>query len=235
MPNDGCSITSNMTDSSDRPAGPPSERVRVRRIAALASYHRSVIDTILDAATVGHLGVVGDDGQPFVLPVACARLDDEMLIHGSVASRLLRSGAGGAPVCLTVTLVDGVIVARSLFESSMRYRSVVVVGRARDIDDRDEKLAALMALSDHLIPGRRGEVRATTEAELRQTKVFGLPLDEASAKVNNGWPDDPAEDVASDAWAGVVPLTVLPGAPVAAPDLRAGIEVPDSVRRVSGG
>jgi hypothetical protein len=220
-----------MTDSSE----PASERVRVRRIAELARYDRAVIDGILDAATVGHIGVVGDDGQPFVLPVACARLGDEVLVHGSVASRLLRAGADGAPVCLTVTLIDGVIVARSLFESSMRYRSVVVVGRAREIDDPDQKLAALMALSDHLIPGRPSEVRATTDVELRQTKVFALPLDEASAKINEGWSDDPPDDVASATWAGVVPLSVVAGEPEPAPDLRPGIELPDSVRRLSAG
>jgi hypothetical protein len=214
-------------------SGAPTDRVRVRRIAELARYDRAVIDAILDAATVGHIGVVGDDGQPFVLPVACARFGDEVLVHGSVASRLLRAGTAGASVCLTVTLVDGVIVARSLFESSMRYRSVVVLGRAREIDDPDEKFAALMALSDHLIPGRPAEVRATTDVELRQTKVFALPLDEASAKINDGWPDDPPEDVASDTWAGVVPLSVRAGAPEPAPDLRGGIDVPDSVRGLS--
>jgi hypothetical protein len=194
-----------------------------------------VIDAILDAAIVGHVGVVADDGQPFVLPVAVARIGDEVMVHGSVASRLLRAGAGGGAVCLTVTLVDGIIVARSLFESSMRYRSVVVVGHAREVDDPDAKLAALMALSEHLIPGRQAEVRPTTEVELRQTKVFALPLNEASAKVNDGWPDDPPEDVASSTWAGVVPLPVVPGAPVPAPDLRPGVDVPDSVRRLSGG
>ena len=227
-----------MTDSSES-EGPrtdaPSDRVRVRRIPELAAYDRSVIDAILDAAIVGHLGVVGDDGQPFVLPVTVARVGGEVVVHGSVAGRLLRTGAGGAPVCLTVTLIDGVIVARSLFESSMRYRSVVVVGRAREIDDPDQKLAALIALSEHLIPGRPGEVRDTTEVELRQTKVFALSLDEASAKVNNGWSDDPAEDVASSTWAGVVPLAAVAGQPEPAPDLRPGIETPDSVRRLSGG
>jgi nitroimidazol reductase NimA-like FMN-containing flavoprotein (pyridoxamine 5'-phosphate oxidase superfamily) len=225
-----------VTDSSD-PDCPvaPSDRVRVRRVAELASYDRSVIDAILDAAIVGHVGVVSDDGQPFVLPVAVARIGDEVVVHGSVASRLLRAGAGGAAVCLTVTLVDGVIVARSLFESSMRYRSVVVVGQAREIDDPDEKLAALVALSEHLIPGRPAEVRETSDVELRQTKVFALSLAEASAKVGDGWSEDPSEDVASPVWAGVVPMSTVAGRPEPAPDLAAGIDVPDSVRRLSGG
>ncbi len=220
---------------STAPTDPPSERVRVRRLAALGTYDRAVIDAVLDEAIVGHVGVVGGDGgesQPFVLPVAIARVGDEVMVHGSVAGRLLRAGVGGQPVCLTVTLVDGLIVARSLFESSMRYRSVVVIGRARAVDDPDEKLAALMALSDHLLPGRPDEVRASSDVELRQTVVFALPLDEASAKVSQGWPDDPADDVATETWAGVVPLATVAGEPLAAPDLAEGIGVPPSVGRV---
>jgi nitroimidazol reductase NimA-like FMN-containing flavoprotein (pyridoxamine 5'-phosphate oxidase superfamily) len=214
--------------------GPPSERTRVRRLPDHASYDRQVIDAVLDAARVAHVGVVDDDGQPFVLPVAFARAGDEVLVHGSVASRLLRAGAGGAKVCLTVTLLDGLIVARSLFESSMRYRSVVVLGTPREVDDPDEKSAALVALADHLLPGRALEVRPSHEVELRQTRVFALPLDEASAKVGDGWPDDPEADVASDAWAGVVPVEARFGAPLPAPDLRGGIAVPPSVEGLSG-
>ena len=219
------------------------ERSRVRRISELASYDREVIDRILDAGTVAHIGVVGPPdgapdvagdglGQPFVIPTIYARVGDDVLVHGSVASRMLRAGASGAPMCLTVTLVDGLIVARSLFESSMRYRSVVVLGRAREVSDPVEKLAALLTLSDRLIPGRVDEARGPTDLELRRTMVFALPLQECSAKVSDGWPDDGEEDRALEIWAGVVPLRTIAGEPLGAPDLRPGIGVPPSVRRL---
>ena len=178
-----------------------------------------MIDAVLDAARVAHVGVVDAEGQPFVLPVAFARMGDEVVVHGSVASRLLRAGAAGAKVCLTVTLLDGLIVARSLFESSMRYRSVVVLGTPRLVTDPAEQAAALAALADHLLPGRAAEVRPSSDVELRQTHVLALSLAEASAKVGDGWPDDPPDDVASDAWAGVLPVESRFGGPQPAPDL----------------
>lgn len=208
------------------PDGPPSERTRVRRLADLAAYERAVIDVVLDAAIVGHLGFVDDSGQPFVVPVAVARRGDEVLIHGSIASRLLRSTADGRVICLTVTHVDGVVVARSLFESSLRYRSVMILGNARAVDDLDD---ALEAFSEHLLPGRRDEVRRSSRTELRQTAVVAVDLSEASAKVSDGWPDDSPDDIAGDAWAGVIPLRLVADAPIAAPDLRSGIAVPPSV------
>ncbi len=204
----------------------PSERSRVRRLAEHARYDRPAIDAILDAAIVGHLGIVDPSGQPVVLPVAIARRGDEVLMHGSVASRLFRAGASRAPMCLTVTHIDGLIVARSLFASSMRYRSVVVVGNGRRVEDTE---AALVALSEHLVPGRADEVRRSSRSELARTMVVSLVLDEASAKVNDGWPDDPPEDVAGSAWAGVIPLRTVADPPAAAPDLRPGITVPPSV------
>ena len=218
------------------------DRTRVRRIPELASYERAVVDAILDQGNVAHVGLVapsdggeaGGAGQPFVIPVAYARDGDDVLVHGSVASRLLRTGSSGAAICLTVTLVDGLIVARSLFESSMRYSSVVVLGCARVLVDPDEKLRALLTLSDRLIPGRVAEARGPSERELRQTTVLALPLSECSAKVNDGWPGDDEADLALDVWAGVVPLRTVAGDPLPAPDLRPGIPVPPSVRRLAG-
>lgn len=206
----------------------PSERTRVRRIADKAAYDRPTIDAILDAGMIAHLAIVDDQGQPFSVPCAYARIGDEVAFHGSVASRLLRSSATG-PMCLTVTLLDGLVVARSLFESSMHYRSVMVVGSARRIVDPVEQSEALLALSERLIPGRVAEARGPSEVELRQTSVMALRLDEASAKVSDAWPDDGPDDVALPIWAGVVPLRQSWGTPAPAPDLPPGIGVPASV------
>ncbi len=206
----------------------PSERTRVRRIADKAAYDRTTIDAILDAGMIAHLAIVDDLGQPYSVPCAYARIDDDVVFHGSVASRLMRSSAM-APMCLTVTLLDGLVVARSLFESSMHYRSVMVLGMARRIEDSTEKSDALLALSERLVPGRVAEARGPSEVELRQTSVMALRLDESSAKVSNSWPDDGADDVALPIWAGVVPLQQVWGAPIPALDLRAGIDVPTSV------
>lgn len=207
----------------------PSERTQVRRIAEKGVYDRATIDAILDAGLIAHVGIVDGEGQPFVVPCAYARLGDDVVFHGSVAGRLLRTVGAPGPLCLTVTLLDGLVVARSLFESSMHYRSVLVLGSARLIDDPTEKLEALLALSDRLIPGRVAEARAPSEVELRQTSVVALRLDEASAKVNDAWPDDGPDDVALPIWAGVVPLRQSWGTPVPAPDLPAGIDVPPSI------
>ena len=208
---------------------PPTERSAVRRLADLAAYDRGTVDAVLDAGLVAHVGLVDADGDPVVIPMAYARLGDRVVVHGSAASRLMRLGGAGAPVCLTVTLLDGLVVARSLFESSMRYRSVVVRGVAMPVEGIEERRAALVALSDHLIPGRSVEARLPTDKELAATRVFAVDLTEASAKVSAGFPDDPPEDLALDIWAGVVPLEQSWGAPVPAPDLRPGIAVPPSV------
>lgn len=208
---------------------PPSERSRVRRIAEKADYERATIDAILDAGLIAHVGVTGDDGQPFVLPCAYARVGDDLLLHGSVASRLMRTAGAGAPICVTVTLLDGLVAARSLFHSSMHYRSVMILGEARVIEDPAEVLAALLALSDALIPGRVPEARAPSASELRQTRVVALRIDEASAKVSDSWPGDPPEDVVLDVWAGVVPLEERWGVPRPAPDLPSGLIVSPSI------
>ena len=210
------------------PPSPPSERATLRRQADLAAYDRPTVDSILDAGLVAHVGLVDADGTPVVIPMAYARLGDRVVVHGSVASRLMRGGSGAA-VCLTVTILDGLIVARSLFESSMRYRSVVVRGVAVAVERADDRREALLALSERLIPGRSLEARLPNEKELAATRVWAVELDECSAKVSVGFPEDPADDVALDVWAGVVPLLRRWGDPVAAPDLRRGIPVDPSV------
>jgi nitroimidazol reductase NimA-like FMN-containing flavoprotein (pyridoxamine 5'-phosphate oxidase superfamily) len=206
----------------------PSERSRVRRAPARADYDRATIDAVLDEALVAHLGFVVD-GQPYVIPTLHARVGDEVYVHGSAASRMVTMLGAGLPACLTVTLVDGLVLARSAFHHSMNYRSVVVLGRARFVEGPDERAAALEAFTERLIPGRWSECRPPTRQELKGTRVLALALDEASAKVRTGGPVDDAEDYASDAWAGVVPLRTTPGPPEPDPQLREDIAVPASV------
>ena len=204
----------------------PSERVRVRRVHEKASYDRDAIAAILDEALVAHLGFA-HEGQPFVIPTLHARLGDDVYVHGSSASRTLRALGGALPVCLTVTLLDGLVFARSVFEMSANYRSVVVLGTARGVVDPDEKLAALEAFSEQVMPGRWAEARGPTRQEVKATSILALPLDEASAKVSGGGPDDgETEDAELPVWAGHVPLRLVAGEPVPCPHLRPGIPVP---------
>ena len=207
---------------------PPTYRTKVKRLPQRGVYDRELIDQILDEGFVCHVGFVAD-GQPFVIPTGYARDGDKLYIHGSQASRMLRTLAGGVPVCVTVTLIDGLVLARSAFHHSMNYRSVVVFGRATLIEEREEKLAALIALSEHMIPGRWEEVRGPNEQELKLTTVLSLPLDEASAKVRTGPPVDDEEDYELDVWAGVIPLRLVAGAPVSDPRLKAGNGIPGHV------
>jgi nitroimidazol reductase NimA-like FMN-containing flavoprotein (pyridoxamine 5'-phosphate oxidase superfamily) len=195
----------------------PTVRTTVRRRAGAGGYDRTVIEAILDEGLVGHLGLSDRDGQPFVIPTSYARLGDEIVLHGSVLSRLLGTLAGGLPVCFTVTLLDGLALARSAFHHSMNYRSVVVVGEARPVRDPEQKLAALRAMVDHIAPGRAAEIRGPNAQELAATEVAALPLNEASAKVRTGFRDDAAEDYALACWAGVVPLALQPSMPIADP------------------
>ena len=183
---------------------------------------------MLDAGLVAHVGIADDSGQPFVLPVAYARDGESVLFHGSTGSRLFRALAARAPACLTVTHLDGLVVARSLFHSSMRYRSAMVLGRCVVLDG-EAKAAALDRISDHLMPGRRAEAREPNAKELAATLVLALPLDEASVKVSAGDPDDEPADLDRPVWAGVVPLTESYGVPADAPDLRGDHPVPDYV------
>jgi nitroimidazol reductase NimA-like FMN-containing flavoprotein (pyridoxamine 5'-phosphate oxidase superfamily) len=204
----------------------PTPRVRVRRLHERGRYDREAIDGVLDAGLVAHLGFVSEE-QPFVIPTLYARVGDEVYVHGSAASRTLRALRGGVPACLTVTLLDGIVLARSVFEHSMNYRSVVVLGMATPVDDSEEKLVALEAFTEKLLPGRWAEARSPTARELRATSVMRLPLDEASAKIRDGGPDDgDSPDAQLDVWAGHLPLVVQALTPVPDPSLRPGIPVP---------
>src|SRR5438132_2653683 len=188
-------------------------RTTVRRLAARAVYDREAIYAILDEAYICHVGFVVD-GQPFVIPTIHVRLGDTLYFHGSAASRMLRSLRDGIDACVTITLLDGLVLARSAFHHSMNYRSVVVLGKGREVSDREEKTRALDALVEHVVPGRAAVVRPPNEAEFKQTLVIALPLDEASAKVRTGPPIDDEADYALDVWAGVVPLSLVKGEPV---------------------
>lgn len=203
-------------------AGAPSDRVRVRRAPARAAYDRATIDAILDEALVAHLGLA-IDGQPYVIPTLHARVGDTVYVHGSAASRTIRTLTAGARACLTVTLIDGMVLARSAFHHSLNYRSVVVLGEARPVTDADELLVALEAFTEKLVPGRWDEVRPPSAPELKGTRALALSLDEASAKVRSGPPADDREDHGLDVWAGVVPLALAAGAPVPDPRLAHGI------------
>jgi uncharacterized protein len=185
----------------------------LRRLPARAAYDRGAIDQILDEAMIAHLGFV-DDGQPFVIPTLHARVGDTVYFHGSAASRAIRTLSSDMPACLTVTLIDGVVLARSVFHSSVNYRSVVVLGTATPVEGPDERLVALEAFVERLIPGRWGEVRPPTPQELKATRVLAMTLDEASAKVRTGPPEDDRDDLELPVWAGVIPLNTTAGAPI---------------------
>jgi uncharacterized protein len=198
----------------------------VKRVPENGRYDRPTVDAILDAALICHLGFV-HDGQPFVIPTLHARVGDEVYVHGSAASRTLRTLRDGVEACLTATLLDGIVLARSVFEHSVNYRSVVVLGRAVPVEDAEEKLVALEAFTEKLLPGRWADARRPIAKELKATSVLKLPLDEASAKVRVGPPDDgDSPDGELDIWAGVIPLVVRSLPPVPDPALRPGIPVP---------
>ncbi|HET7568067.1 MAG TPA: pyridoxamine 5'-phosphate oxidase family protein [Gaiellaceae bacterium] len=185
------------------------DRTRVRREPQRGRYDRETIDAILDEALYCHLGFAVD-GQPYVIPTLHARVGDELYVHGSSASRMLRHAADGAPMCATVTLLDGLVLAKSVFNHSIDYRSVVVLGRARLVGG-DEKVEALRAFTEHVAPGRWEEARQPTPLELKATAILSLPLDEASAKVRTGPPEEEPEDVDLPVWSGVVPIHLAAG------------------------
>lgn len=219
-------------------AAPPSQRTRLVRRRERGRYDRGAIDAILDEALVAHLGIAEDSGQPFVIPTLHARSGDVVYCHGSLASRTLKRLAEGAPVCLTATIIDGLVLARSAMHHSANYRSVMLLGRARPITEPGAKLQALRAVVEHIVPGRWADVRPPSESELAATAVLELPIEEASAKIRTGPPVDDEEDYQLDAWAGVIPLRSAPGAPQRDPLLRAGIPLPGYVggyRRPSAG
>jgi uncharacterized protein len=211
----------------------PTDRTTVRRLPARGSYNRDLIHSILDEAMVCHVGFVVD-GRPFVIPTLHVRVGDRLYMHGAPGSRMLKAMASGVDVCVTVTLVDGLVLARSAFHHSMNYRSVVVFGVAEAVDDPEEKTRVLNALSEHLVPGRWRDVRGPAAGELKATSILSLPIDEASAKVRTGPPVDDEEDYARPAWAGVVPLSLKAGEPVPCPRLAPGIELPPYARSYPG-
>ena len=211
-------------------SGAPSERVRVKRVHERSAYDRATIDAILDAAPVAHVGyVVG--GQPFVTPTLQWREADHVYWHGSAASRMLEA-ADGADVCVTVTLIDGIVLARSAFHHSVNYRSVMLIGRASLVTDSAEKEARLKVFIDGLFPARWAILRPVTARELRATSILSIPISEASAKVRIGPPKEDEEDYALDIWAGVLPLLLKTQTPISDPRMKADVPVPDHVLRL---
>ena len=205
------------------------ERTKLKRLPKRGHFDRETVYGILDEGFICHIGFA-PQGQPFVIPTGYARVDDKLYIHGSAASRMLKTLTGGIDACVTVTIVDGLVLARSAFHHSMNYRSVVIFGRATLIEDREEKMAALVALSEHIVRGRWAEVREPTEQEMRATTVLSVPLEEASAKIRTGPPLDDEEDYELPVWAGVIPLTLEAGEPIKDPRLPDDVEVPEYAR-----
>ena len=208
---------------------PVTDRTRVRRVPARGVFDRAAIYRILDEGFVCHVAFAVD-GQPYAIPTGYARRGDRLYLHGSAASRMVRQLSAGLDVCLTVTLVDGLVLARSAFHHSMNYRSVVVLGTARPVHDPEEKRAALHAFTNHVVPGRWPELRPIADQEVKATAVLALPIEEASAKVRTGPPLDDDEDLAWPVWAGVVPLVTVAGAPVPDAHLLPGLPVFDPAR-----
>jgi uncharacterized protein len=206
------------------------ERSQLRRLPKRGSHDLKTIYEILDAGFLAHVGF-NLNGQPFVIPTLFGRAGEKLYLHGSAVSRMLRELSTGLPACVTVTLVDGLVLARSAFHHSMNYRSVVAFGIARKIEDPAHKTEALRAISDHLIAGRWEDVRAPYEQELKATSVLEFTIEEASAKVRSGPPLDDEEDYTLPMWAGVLPLTVALGPPIPDPRLNAGIATPEYVKR----
>jgi nitroimidazol reductase NimA-like FMN-containing flavoprotein (pyridoxamine 5'-phosphate oxidase superfamily) len=197
---------------------------------ARGGYDRDAIDAILDEALVAHVGFAVD-GQPYVIPTLHARVGDSVYFHGSSASRTVRALAAACPVCLTVTLLDGLVLARSAVHHSVNYRSVVIFGQASPIEAADERMTAIEAFTERLVPGRWDEVRPPTVKELKAIQVLTLPLTEASAKLRTGPPLDDEEDYALDTWAGVIPLQTLAGEPIGDPRLADGIALSPAAQR----
>ena len=207
----------------------PSERTRVHRHPERGDYDRLTINEILDEALICHVALVGPDGDPRVIPTIHARNGNTLYIHGSQASRTLRAIRAGAKVCIETTILDGLVLARSTFNHSMNYRSVVVFGTPREVTDPDEMELAQRILVEHVVPGRNADVRMPTQKELNETAIFAITLDEASAKVRTGGPGDPAEDLELPVWAGVLPLRLTPGEPDTDEHVPPGIATPDYI------
>lgn len=210
---------------------PPSDRSQIKRLPKRGSYGRDTIHAILDEGLICHIGFA-IDGQPFVIPTAYGRVDDCLYLHGSPASRMLKSLQTGIDICVTVTLLDGLVLARSAFHHSMNYRSVVIFGRAQLVTDFEQKEAALRAFTNHVICDRWNELRPVKPQEIKGTTVLTLPLQEASAKIRTGPPKDDEVDYAQPIWAGVVPLKTVAVQPTADDRLLPGVVVPPSVQNL---
>jgi nitroimidazol reductase NimA-like FMN-containing flavoprotein (pyridoxamine 5'-phosphate oxidase superfamily) len=208
----------------------PTPRTRVRRLPELAVYELERVHAILDEALSCHLAWVGEDGDPRIIPTIHARIGDTLYVHGSSASSTLRAIKQGLPVAIAVTIVDGIRFARSMFEHSMNYRTVIVYGRAEEVTDRDELAGVFDVITDQVAPGRSADARQPTDAELKQTTFVKVALDECSAKVSEGFPEEPDDDLALDVWAGILPLRTVAGEPIPDPLLRPETQVPDYVR-----
>lgn len=207
----------------------PTPRTRVRRLPELGVYERERVHAILDEALYCHLAWVADDGDPRVIPTIHARVGDTLYVHGSAASSTLRAIKRGQPVAIAVTIVDGIRFARSMFEHSMNYRTVVVYGTAEEVTDRDELSGVFDVITDHVAPGRSADARPPTDVELKQTTFVKIALDECSAKVSDGFPEEPVEDLALDVWAGVLPLRTVAGEPIPDPSLDERTSLPGYV------
>ncbi len=213
---------------------PVSSRTTVRRHAERGVYERETIHRILDEGLVCHVGFVRDD-QPFVIPTLYARIGETLYFHGAVGNQMLGSLSTGFPVCITVTLLDGLVMARSHFSHSANYRSVVILGQAREVTDPAEKLASFEALVEHVARGRWQDARQPTEAEMKATRVLSVSIEEASAKVRSGPPKDDAGDLGLPVWAGVIPLALAAGEPISAEGLPPNVELPPYARRYRRG
>ena len=208
-------------------SAPVSERTTLHRYAHRADYSRETVDAILDEGIVCHVGLQTDRGYPVVIPLAYGRVGDTIYLHGSAASRLFRGARkDGIEICMTVTFVDGLVVARSTYNTDINYRSVMIIGSAREVKDLDEKRTGLDAMVDHIIPGRSLDARPPTEKELRSTMLLRLPIGESSAKVRTGWPLDEEEDYDFPVWAGVIPFSSRVEAPLTDPRLQFRLEPP---------
>jgi uncharacterized protein len=207
----------------------PTERTQVKRLPKRGHYDRETVHAILDSAFVCHVGF-SVEGQPYVIPTNYGRFEDTLYLHGSAASRMLRTLSGGVPVCVTVTHVDGLVLARSAFHHSVNYRSVVILGTARLVDTSEEKWKALHVFTDHVMKGRWDDVRQPTDQEMKATTVLALQLEEVSAKVRTGGPNDDDEDYALPVWAGVLPLETVVKAPLPDSRLNAGTPIPDYLK-----
>ena len=206
----------------------PSSRIEVRRLPDRASYDRVLIDSILDEALICHVGFVHED-TPVVIPTIHARVGDTLYFHGSPASRMLRGMRSGTTISVNATLLDGLVVARAAFHNSMNYRSVVLFGEPRIVDDRDEKLRALEAVTEHVLPGRWADSRPMSDKEMEATLVAAVSIDEASAKARFGGPVDDPHDYALPIWAGVIPLRLAPEDPIPDPQQRVAVPIPGYV------